>query len=142
MVSTAVHAELGSKRNRATEPEDVVQQVQSEWQEREHAPFLLERCWDQEEQCQHGESGAEHGVVVDVRVGAHGDRVTDQSHDEERHEELETPEGESCDLGHCDGGKVVVVVVFLERRSLAMSVLGRDVWCQIRYLTRGQQSAM
>lgn len=139
MVSAAVHTKLSGKRNRTAEPEDVVQQVQSEWQEWEDAPLLLERGRDEEEQGDHGEGGAEHGVVVDGGVGAHGDGVTDQGHDEERHEELETPEGERGDLGHCDGGEVVVVV-FLER-SLAMSVLGRDVWCQISYLTRGQQSA-
>lgn len=98
VVVAAVHTQLRRQGDRGAEPEDDQEKVEDEWQERHYRPFLLERCREEEEQGEHGEGRAEHGVVVDCRVCAHGDGVSDEGHDQEGHEELEAPQSKIDDF--------------------------------------------
>lgn len=102
MVVAGVDVQLGRKRDSGAEPEDRREEVDGkryEW----HAE-VLDSGWDEVEQEQHGPGGAEHGVVVYVRVRAHGDGVSDESHDEQGHEELQRAQSDLDDVCHCDGG--------------------------------------
>lgn len=120
-----MHTEAGSKRDGGAEPEDGEEEVEDEWQHAVDCESLVEGRRYQEEQAEHCKRGAKHGVagprlvdvsdgavfvevlrvLVDGRVGAHCDRVTDDGHDEQAHEELEATKAEAEKLchAHVDG---------------------------------------
>ena len=87
-----MHAELSGQRDGATEPEEHVQEIENEGNDRHQAPRWLDRGGDEEQQGEHAEDGDEHAVVDDGRVAAvgFGDHVADDGHDEECPEELQT----------------------------------------------------
>lgn len=105
IVVAAVHTKAGGKRDSGAEPEDGEKEVEDEWQHAVDCESLVEGGRYQEEQAEHGKRGAKHGVVVDGWVGAHCDRVTDDGHDEQAHEELEATKAEAEKLchAHVDG---------------------------------------
>lgn len=113
IVAAAVHTKLGSKRDGSAEPEQAQEEVEHERQHAVHRESLVECRGYQEEQAEHGEGGAEHGVVVDGWRGTHCDGVTDNGHDEQAHEELKASQAEPEQLchAHVDG------------------VVGRGEWC-------------
>lgn len=104
IVAAAVRTESSGESDGRAEPEEDNDGVKSEWDRGHDGPLLLDGRRDQENEREHGDDGAEHGVVDDGRVGAHGDHVTDESHDDERAEELEATKGQVNDVCHCDGG--------------------------------------
>lgn len=93
VVSAAVGAELSGEGNGSAEPEDVVQGVERQGRSGVEAERLLEGSGDQEEERDHGEDGAEHGIVDDGRRAVAAaprvvDHVTGKRHDEQGPEEL------------------------------------------------------
>ena len=85
-----MHIQIRSERHRAAEPEEGVQQIEHEWEERGNCQAVLYRCGDEVKEGEHCKDGAEHAVVDDGRGAGKGvgDHVADECHDEESPEEL------------------------------------------------------
>lgn len=90
VIAARVHAQLGSERDRAAEPEQRVQRIEHQGDDPAQLNGANEDGGDEVEQGEHGEDGAEHGVVDDGGVAASGvgDHVADEGEDEEGPEEL------------------------------------------------------
>lgn len=88
IVAAAVRTESSGESDGRAEPEKNNDGVKSEWNRGHNRPLLLDGRGNQENEREHGDDGAEHCVVDDGWVGAHGNHVTDESHDDQRTEEL------------------------------------------------------
>ena len=101
-----MRAELGSRGDSTAEPEEQVEDVEDEWQERVEGELVAHRGWDEVEEGEHAEDGDEEVVIDDAVVAAVPlvDHVARERHDEEGPEELSNvSEVRSDGLAVCDG---------------------------------------
>lgn len=107
VVSAAAHAQLGAHGHCAAEPEDGQEDVEGQRDDGVDSEGLLDGGGDQVDEADHGEDGAEHGVVDNGGGAAvlHVDHVADERHYEQSPEELRGAQGqlEGFGEGHCGG---------------------------------------
>lgn len=80
--------ELSGESDGGTEPEDNNESFESGGERGVQAPGLVESGREEEEECEQRENRAEHHVVDDGWRCAHGDHVSDESHDDDGDEDL------------------------------------------------------
>jgi hypothetical protein len=85
-----MHTQLRGQCHRTTEPKQCIERIERQWYDTADCEGANKGRWDEVEEGEHGEDGAEHAVVDDGWVAFCGVRydIAHKRHNEEGPEEL------------------------------------------------------